>query len=82
MSVRSSQPVAGTGLLLAHDVQHSGQPLKPGSPPKYILRSDLFYVSMSGHGIVDELEGFAPEVGEFEPIWATEDDCVSELCLV
>lgn len=43
MRVRAVQPRTGTGLLLAHNVLHSGAPLLKGS--KYILRTEPIYWS-------------------------------------
>jgi len=43
MHVPSLQPVAGTGLLLSHDVLHAGSPLLTGV--KYILRTEVLYSS-------------------------------------
>lgn len=41
MHVPSLQPRAGSGLLLAHDVLHSGAPLRAGH--KFILRTEVLY---------------------------------------
>ena len=43
MHIPRLQPRAGTGLLLAHDVLHSGAPLRAGG--KYILRTEPLYWS-------------------------------------
>ena len=78
MHVASLQPKEGVGLVLSHDVEHSGQCLNAGAPPKYILRSEVFYVSASGHSIHDRESGIEFE-RDFEAVWPSDNDGFREL---
>lgn len=80
MHVASLQPRTGVGLVLSHDVWHSGQCLNVGAASKYILRSEVFYASTdSGSSVKDKDLGIQFERGDFEAVWPKENDGLREL---
>lgn len=87
MNIPTLQPRAGSGLLLAHDVLHSGAKLHAGQ--KWILRTEPLYWSgaPAGAGLgslgdfasrwpdVDDTERSRPEACPLERVLASEREC-------
>jgi hypothetical protein len=95
MYVQTLQPVAGSALVLAHDVLHDGAMLSTGAPPKYIMRSEILYClaeplqpeqPMAGYFkdssddfCAFEYYGTEVEEGDYHMVWPTEAEMLQPL---
>jgi len=73
MYVQALQPVAGSALVLAHDVVHDGAKLSAGAPPKYIMRSEILYC------LAEPLQPEQPMAGGYFKD-SSDDVCDFEYC--